>query len=175
MEAEAALTAKEKEMPEATPTAEHIARRRLFTAALRSGEFAQGHRALTRIIGDDEQEHCCLGVACIIAIRNGLDLPFQVIGDLRQYSVTGNPDDTNYDNSGVLPDTAARWYGWLDVDPEIPVVREDEHGVAEEFEYPAAEVNDSMGKDFAYIADAFDNKYVLPYEAPGDPSGVLEP
>lgn len=158
-------------MSEATPTAEQLARRKLFTAALRSGEFPQGIGNLTKVIADDQQEHCCLGVACIVAIRNGLDLPFKIMGDLRWYSATGNPDDTDYNNSTVLPDNVADWYGWLDVDPEILVMKDDSDGTIVEFEYPAAEVNDSMDKDFAYIADAFDNKYVLPFEAPEDASG----
>lgn len=153
-------------MPEDIPTAEQLARRKLFTAALRSDEFQQGKANLSYQTASGRWEHCCLGVACIIAQRNGLDLPFRDSGELRWYSVTGNPDDQDFDNSTVLPDSVVKWYGWgHDVDPEIPYT--DENGV--EWEIPAADVNDSKGKNFAEIADAFDAKYVHPYEAPEDP------
>ena len=147
-------------MFEDIPSAEQLARRKLFTAALRSDEFQQGKGNLSyRTIVNKRWEHCCLGVACIIAQRNGLDLPFQDSGEERWYSVTGDPDVTDFDNSTVLPATVAKWYGW-DTDPEIPYADEDGF----DWEIPAADVNDSKGKSFAEIADAFDAKYVAPYE-----------
>lgn len=153
-------------MPEDIPTAEQLARRKLFTAALRSDEFQQGEGSLSYQTVSGQWKHCCLGVACIIAQRNGLDLPFQDSGEMRWYSVAGDPDVTVFDNSTVLPATVAKWYGW-DLDPEIPYADEDGF----DWEIPAAEVNDSKDKNFAEIADAFDAKYVHPYE-PQEPDGV---
>lgn len=42
--------------------------------ALRSGKYKQGRKALTEII-DDVDFDCCLGVACKVAIENGLSIP----------------------------------------------------------------------------------------------------
>lgn len=42
--------------------------------ALRSGKYKQGRKALTEII-DDVDFDCCLGVACKVAIENGLEIP----------------------------------------------------------------------------------------------------
>lgn len=41
---------------------------RAWVAALRSGEFKQGHNTL-RSRGEDGPRHCCLGVACELYLR----------------------------------------------------------------------------------------------------------
>lgn len=162
-------------MPKQPPTAEILARRKLFTAALRSDRFKQGRGQLAIGFAEDRR-HCCLGVGCEVAIENGLDLPFRddEDGD-RWYSTTGEPDDIHFNNHSVLPVSVAEWYGFTDIDPDIPVMEfNDMEDRVTEFLFPAAEVNDSKGLDFAQIADAFDAKYVAPYEMP-EPEGVLEP
>ena len=40
-----------------------------WVAALRSGNYEQGRGALCR-----EGKYCCLGVACVVAIENGLEV-----------------------------------------------------------------------------------------------------
>jgi hypothetical protein len=46
---------------------------RKWVEALRSGEYVQGTRVLTSVI-DGAQRDCCLGVACKVAIDNGVQL-----------------------------------------------------------------------------------------------------
>lgn len=48
--------------------------RRKWVEALRSGEFMQGQRRLAYVGEDEDSEvrHCCLGVACELAIREGV-------------------------------------------------------------------------------------------------------
>jgi hypothetical protein len=50
-------------MHEGTTKEEYALRRKMWTDALRSGEYAQGHGRL-KWIEDGETTHCCLGVAC---------------------------------------------------------------------------------------------------------------
>lgn len=46
---------------------------KLWIAALRSGEFVQGHGRLKRLLPffDSREEYCCLGVLCELAHRDG--------------------------------------------------------------------------------------------------------
>jgi hypothetical protein len=46
----------------------------LWVAALRSGEYPQGRDHLATKRGDGTFAFCCLGVACEVAIKNGLPL-----------------------------------------------------------------------------------------------------
>jgi hypothetical protein len=50
-------------------------RRKLVSAALRSGRFKQGGGQLHAKNSDGTWRHCCLGVMCIVAMENGLSLP----------------------------------------------------------------------------------------------------
>lgn len=46
----------------------------LWTEALESGEYKQGEGYLRKRNPDGEETFCCLGVACEVAIKDGLDL-----------------------------------------------------------------------------------------------------
>ncbi len=52
-----------------------------WVAALRSGEFRQGLNRLQT--GDDDDAYCCLGVACIVAEREGVDVRRWSVGRQR--------------------------------------------------------------------------------------------
>ena len=172
------------------PSAEILAHRKLFTAALRSGQYQQGlgrlHRAIVAPLSDLRQEftgewlHCCLGVACIVAKENGLAVSEKIGDGFWCYGTTGteDPDTGDFGNESVLPSNVADWYGW-DEDPKIPYKPEsgeyDPEYDPSVYEAPAAECNDSKRMTFAQIADAFDNKYVLPFEPIQEPEGALEP
>ena len=54
---------------------------KLWVDALRSGDYQQGFRAMSRIKteGGDSFVNCCLGVACEVAMANGLELKKQFI------------------------------------------------------------------------------------------------
>jgi hypothetical protein len=81
--------------------------------ALRSGKYKQGQKALTVIAGDEELD-CCLGVACKVAIENGLELEthteFKSIGFGAEIV---NKHLRFYDHSsyGTLPTKVAIWLG----------------------------------------------------------------
>lgn len=120
---------------------------RLLVEALRSGEYEQTQRRLftgpvdpgpvdpldERITG-----WCCLGVACTVAAKNGLDL-------------------LSVHDRGILPDEVRRWFS-LDFDNPTLI---DEHGEVQ----AAATLNDNGDSDgvpynFHQIADAFERTYL---------------
>lgn len=47
----------------------------LWVEALRSGKYQQGSGALHSVYEDGSVKHCCLGVLCVVAKENGVDLP----------------------------------------------------------------------------------------------------
>jgi hypothetical protein len=102
-------------------------RLRLWVEALRSDEYG------------------CLGVACKVAVANGLDI------DL----------DTFYhsDSGQNLPREVSEWFGFDEgvVDPELtlPDPEDDDHVIT------ATEANDDLGWSFHDIADAAENRYGL--------------
>ena len=81
---------------------ETAANRKKWTDALRSGKYRQGDSYLHQ--GD---KFCCLGVACDVAIKNGLELPVEPSGDIDDVT-TYNGADT------ILPDRVQRWLGLED-------------------------------------------------------------
>jgi hypothetical protein len=120
---------------------------RLFVAALRSGEYEQGRGALQRALPFGEQRFCCLGVACEVAIREGVPVTVtSMMGD-------GHKGYIQYDNTGSwLPASVQGWYGF---DASQPYVLDD----AGEW-VGVIELNDGLCKKFPYIADAFERTYL---------------
>lgn len=145
----------------------------LLTAALRSGRFQQGIGKLSQDVGTSNEQHCCLGVACIIAMENGLHLDYlDHVNGTRYYLYDNWNEDQeimaerDYANETVLPELVRAWYGFPDTNPLLKLR-------PGSVDY-AAEANDG-GASFAVIADAFDNTYVHAAEVPEEPHGVLEP
>jgi hypothetical protein len=153
---------------EEAPSPEILQRRKNFTAALRSGKYQQGAGQLSARSIDDTWHHCCLGVACLVAIEDGMPM----VATAFEGEMTYTPAGAQTGETTLPPRALADWYGWRDIDPMLPFV-DAEHPVEENFHLSAASINDGQGWDFAQIADAFDTEYVAPYE-PEDPSGVLE-
>lgn len=84
---------------------EYERRRKLWTAALRSGEYQQIKRQLRSPNG-----FCCLGVACDVAVKNGLSVRIEE-------ELTLSVPMYRYDgSSAVLPYSVVRWYGLSDVE-----------------------------------------------------------
>lgn len=164
------------------------ARRALFYDALRSDRFPQGTGTLSREINDDGGwEHCCLGVACIIAQENGLDLPFIVTDDTRYYLGSawisedhaedeleeGESIDDCYTNSEDLPRAVQEWYGFRHSDPELEAtIIDHETGLPYLTIATATSLNDEKNFPFSKIAEAFERTYPSTLEGP---SGVVEP
>lgn len=127
-----------------TPNKNNI---KLWVDALRSGEFSQTQRAMHRagplaLVGDDylPAGHCCLGVACEIAVKNGLDL-----------------DD--WSSAGYLPYEAMDWLGFNSINPIIaqgPTLGEPAHTG----DITAAFANDALGWTFDQIADAVEKRFL---------------
>lgn len=129
---------------------------RLLVDALRSGEFEQAQGQLTRLdtyftldadgtpsVETLTETHCCLGVACIIAMRHGLELDVTDASGGRAYGGALQ----------YLPDPVMQWYGFTDCDPTI---------IDADFALQdAADYNDA-GHDFGEVADAFQRTYLDP-------------
>lgn len=87
------------------PTKEEYARRRkLWTDALRSGGFKQARWVLhtPRVSHEEESPgYCCLGVACVVAMGDGVPL-----------SVGNSPGLITYDgHRSDLPESVRTWLG----------------------------------------------------------------
>lgn len=131
--------------------------RQTFLAALRSDEFIQGFDSLTTVVRGVER-NCCLGVACELALRDGV-VDRQEYGNVFRYS-------TGYDDwsSGVLHYAVAQWLG-TDNEEEDPTLVEnlpvpvDEYGSGRYSKFYAAELNDSRAFSFSQIADLFERYF----------------
>ena len=111
-----------------------------WVADLRSGKYKQGKGSL-----NCDGKLCCLGVACEVAIQNGVKV--QVIKT--------KIDDASYDGGfGFLPESVRDWLGLRTVDGEYKTG--DCHYTS------LAKLNDK-GKTFAEIADIIE----------GEPEGLF--
>lgn len=110
-------------------------RLRLWTDALRSGKYQQ---ATGKLKGDEG--YCCLGVACMVAVENGLSLDLE--------------DEFSSAKNLNLPVAVGEWFGLFDI-PDDPVIGIDEYdGVVY-----ATQANDDLLWSFDQIADAIDKEF----------------
>lgn len=140
------------------PDKEHI---RLLVDTLRSDRFQQGREHLKLIArrtldGEKRTQHCCLGVACEIAIEHGLSLTVD-------QSYNGR---ISFDGeTGYLPNKVQDWYG-LPANPylEAPMPKFRWYRLFwQKKQAPpivATEANDDLGLSFLEIADAFERTYL---------------
>jgi hypothetical protein len=136
------------------PNKPHI---RLLVDALRSGNYTQGHGYLViRASGDEPEEHCCLGVATVIAQQHGVELERQEQADCPCGSCANatlfHDPATGDKNGGVLLPVVRDFYGFESQDPEL--VQSNGH------RYRATRMNDNLKSSFAEIADAFERTYL---------------
>lgn len=122
---------------------------RLWVAALRSGEFTQVTGTLR-----DEDKFCCLGVACEVAIRKGIDLDY-------------DPEDESYD--GCVSDLPWKVVAWLGTGASDPVIAFTPEGPSVPEELSASEANDDRRWNFNQIADAIEEHYKLLEEYVDEP------
>ena len=122
--------------------------KKLWTAALRSGEYEQGTGALRTARG-----YCCLGVLCEVAIKAGLKVEFTEQFDDDEV-VFSYDDDVAY-----LPPAVCLWADLPDANPRIPLERTPcacgHEDCMSPDETTLANLNDG-GASFAAIADAID-------------------
>lgn len=121
---------------------------RLLVEALRSGEFEQGEGYLRK--GDT---YCCLGVACKVAMQNGLPLQEEFVDHGFGLYVYREAGQVN--RSGYLPGSVYRWYGFDDMDPEIVI-----QGVGGVLSRNTATNFNDRGFTFNEIADGFERTYL---------------
>lgn len=142
-------------------------RLKLFTDALRSGRFQQGTGTLCRYPGGLGEKHCCLDVAIVVAVENGLEgIRHQDAIIYRLYLSNDADSEANeeFTNAEVMPRRVYEWYGFDGGDPMLELGG----GFGKAL---ATRANDELGLNFTGIADAFDRTY----KTPADPEGVLEP
>lgn len=106
--------------------AEH---RRKWVAALRSGEYAQAKEALREPAEqrlDGKVGYCCLGVACEVAIQNGVDFVRLNPNDPADYEYWGWKDETDYNEQ----DEPIGSFDWQDEqDAELPPALKQYYGI----------------------------------------------
>src|SRR5262245_12493377 len=105
-------------------TAVQRKRIRSFIAELRTTRRAQGNNLLNyvgkRPSGRRERKYCCLGVACEIAIRDGLALDKHVVKEgwtNPEHMVYVDPNANEDSDGSILPHVVQHWYGFLETDP----------------------------------------------------------
>jgi hypothetical protein len=138
----------------------------LWVEALESGQYQQERSALRQ--GDG---YCCLGVACEVAIANGL--PLEVKPVVAPLNVDASHAIWLYDGSQTyLPRAVGEWFGFGDggwfgegrlppVDLSESFVHNPHVGVDVLGNNVAAgTANDSLGWDFATIAAALRKMYL---------------
>lgn len=113
---------------------------RLWVAALRSGDYEQGTETLHN---KADNTWCCLGVACDVARRNGLELssiPFSddACGDYEWFD----------SQCEYLPPSVKDWLGVPNVNPQLG-------------NRSAIDWNDFHYATFEYIADLIETEYDL--------------
>lgn len=138
----------------------------LLVAALRSGEYEQGTKRLHTITYEGTREgdpakhqYCCLGVACDVARRFGLDL---TVKEIAAYENDDSIRGGTFEGCSMwLPQKVVEWYGFADYNP----VLQDPEGKRA----VASGLNDGGWQDsedqhhdadFSVIADGFEKQYL---------------
>ena len=147
--------------PDLEGTTEREGRRRNFVAALRSGKFRQTRNVLCR----QGVGHCCLGVACEVAIEGGAELKRRSQGRDSVVTYEASAHDTE---ATALPQAVMAWFGFDASNPLLRVPREvmeqapnglHEHW-HEDGRFRAAGLNDDWQLSFELIADCFEYTFL---------------
>lgn len=109
--------------------------------ALRSGKYQQ---IIGRLGSADKNEYCCLGVACEVALQNGLPIR------------KGTCDESvTYDDSGLhMPQSVVNWLGLKFEDDSNPLLTKDSK------RHHATALNDTNRYNFNTIADWIEATYL---------------
>lgn len=123
----------------------------LWTTALRSGEFRQGRGKLVTISPSGVARHCCLGVLCELAVREGVVeriVREDALGDKHvAFAVPGHVHDINY-----LPYAVQQWAGLSSRNPRVGTELDAYGG------RPTLASSNDTGKTFAQIADIIETE-----------------
>ena len=121
-----------------------------WVAALRSGEYEQGQGQLVADLGDGQKVFCCLGVACELAVEDGLAR--RVI--TRDGYHDGYVDGGGNEDKGAIPATLAIQLG---LTPSGSFSRSVYAGGRDH--YGLDSLNDTAGWTFAQIADYIETNF----------------
>lgn len=115
----------------------------LWVEGLRSGKYSQGRGSLRQVEADGVK-HCCLGVACEVALASGgVEL-----------TVSTHRGCDSFDGEcGVLPPVVRQWLGVEDPDPAL---FSPDDGIVH-----CLSANDTLGMTFEQIADGLERYYEL--------------
>lgn len=117
----------------------------LLVDALRSGKYAQCRSGLAERDFRGHMSYCCLGVACEVAIANGVNV--------EQAESVSSQIRFN-ESTAYLPRVVQEWYGFTHADPRLAHPARPDGS-----ETTAATLND-RGQPFRVIADAFERTYL---------------
>lgn len=120
----------------------------LWVSALRSGEFLQGKNLLASQDRHGNIRHCCLGVACVVAMRNGVNVIVEVSPTTGIVSYDGEETE--------LPLSVANFFGLTLVNPLISDPNDDDDIGTE-----ATLANDNLSRTFEHIATGIEDYYNL--------------
>lgn len=109
---------------------------RKWVDALRSGKYRQRKNYL----GNENNEYCCLGVLCELAVKEG-------VISKEQENWQGSKINKYDDSTHVLPHSVMSWTGILDMVPQVG---------GESLDY----WNDCEEKTFSEIADMIEKEYL---------------
>lgn len=119
----------------------------LLVDALLSGEHVQGFGVLERITDGGVTERCCLGVACRVAMANGVVVGTQTEGH--------EGSATFFDSSsGTLPWSVQTWFGFDSESPNLLGADSPDNN------WTAIDMNDNRREPFALIAQRFKLRYI---------------
>ena len=121
-----------------------------WVAALRSGEYEQSQGQLVADFGDGQKVFCCLGVACELAVEDGL-AKRSITGDGYH---EGYVDSEGWISNGAIPATLAIQLG---LTPSGKLPQTVKAGSTNHYEL--ASLNDTGGWTFAQIADYIETNF----------------
>lgn len=123
---------------------------RLWVDGLRSGEYEQGQMRLTKVDPFGKQFDCCMGVACKVAVNEGVEVEV-VVEDGVVVIYDGEEE--------FLPYSVRNWLGFNDHNPVLDP-NPDSNESAPDGLLHAAEANDDKSWTFEQIADALERVYL---------------
>lgn len=112
-----------------------------WVEALESGEYPQTQGTLQKL-----GRFCCLGVACEVAMENGVPLECEYDGD-GVVTYDGRDD--------ILPELVVEWLDLYSNDPGVFVTID-----GSSFPVPLVGLNDDYDWDFAHIAQAIRENFL---------------
>jgi hypothetical protein len=117
-----------------------------WVQALRSGEFKQDNGRLAKIDAQGNKSYCCLGVACEVAVRDGLLLD---VVEKEGICECCTPKYLTFDGEpNHLPPSVQAWLGLPRPNPRVGILS-------------ATELNDMTKMSFDEIADRIEIFYEL--------------